>query len=106
MFPLWGRGTADLATRMVESGLRARLTCVDPRNCPREFAGSEFDAELLRDLPDEVDRCGENGEFHTFVYDGPMFERPVEIRRGDTVEREGFVFHDLLPAGQEVGHED
>jgi uncharacterized protein (TIGR00290 family) len=98
VFPLWGRDTSQLAGEMVRSGLRAQLTCVDPRACPREFAGAAFDEDLLRDLPEEVDRCGENGEFHTFAWDGPMFERPVPVRRGPVVERDGFVFADLLPA--------
>jgi uncharacterized protein (TIGR00290 family) len=100
VFPLWGRDTSQLAGEMVRSGLRAQLTCVDPRACPREFAGAAFDEDLLRDLPEEVDRCGENGEFHTFAWDGPMFERPVPVRRGPVVERDGFVFADLFPAEQ------
>ena len=87
-----------MAREMVRSGLRARLTCVDPRSCPREFAGAEFDEDLLRDLPEAVDRCGENGEFHTFAWAGPMFERPIAIRGGPVVERDGFVFADVLPA--------
>jgi uncharacterized protein (TIGR00290 family) len=98
VFPLWGRDTAALAREMVQSGLRARLTCVDPRACPREFAGALFDADLLRDLPAGVDRCGENGEFHTFAFEGPMFDRPIEICGGPVVERDGFVYADVLPA--------
>jgi uncharacterized protein (TIGR00290 family) len=97
IFPLWGEPTAALARRMIEGGLRARLTCVDPRKLPAAFAGRDFDAALLADLPPAVDPCGENGEFHSFAYAGPMFERPVPIHGGEVVERDGFVFADLLP---------
>jgi len=95
LFPLWGRPTAELAREMIASGLRARLTCVDPRVVPKELAGCEFDRELLARLPPGVDPCGENGEFHTFAWDGPMFSRPVPVTAGEVVEREGFVFADL-----------
>jgi uncharacterized protein (TIGR00290 family) len=98
LFPLWGRPTAALAREMVDAGLRARITCVDPRVLPASFAGREFDLRLLADLPPGVDPCGENGEFHTFAWDGPMFRRPVPVRGGEVVTREGFVFADLLPA--------
>jgi len=98
VFPLWGRPTAALAEEMLEAGLRARITCVDPRVLPARFAGREFDRELLADLPPGVDPCGENGEFHTFAWDGPMFRHPVPVRGGEVVAREGFVFADLLPA--------
>jgi uncharacterized protein (TIGR00290 family) len=97
LFPIWGIPTNDLARRMIEGGLRARLTCVDPRKLDASFAGRDFDAALLRDLPPSVDPCGENGEFHSFAYDGPMFRFPVAIRAGEVVERDGFVFADLLP---------
>ena len=97
LFPLWGRPTAGLAGEMVAGGLRARLTCVDPRVLDASFAGREFDGRLLSDLPPAVDPCGENGEFHTFAWDGPMFRRPVPVRSGSVVERDGFVFADLLP---------
>jgi len=73
------------------------LTCVDPRALDGSFAGREFDRALLADLPPQVDPCGENGEFHTFAWDGPMFSQPVPIRTGDVVTRDGFVFADLLP---------
>lgn len=95
VFPVWGLETRRLAEEMIESGLRARLVCVDPRKLPAEFAGREFDRQLLRDLPKEVDPCGENGEFHTFVYAGPMFRDPVPIESGEVVERDGFVFADI-----------
>jgi uncharacterized protein (TIGR00290 family) len=97
MFPLWGQPTDALARRMIAGGLRARLTCVDARQLAPSFAGRELDEALLASLPPSVDPCGERGEFHTFVYDGPMFERPVPVRCGDIVERDGFVFADLLP---------
>jgi uncharacterized protein (TIGR00290 family) len=95
VFPLWGSETKALAAEMIDGGLRARITCVDPRVLPREFAGREFDSALLADLPADVDPCGERGEFHTFAYDGPMFTRPVSIETGEIVERDGFVFADL-----------
>jgi uncharacterized protein (TIGR00290 family) len=95
-FPIWGLPTEALARDMVAAGLRARLTCVDPKQLPASFAGREFDAGLLGDLPAGVDPCGERGEFHTFAYDGPMFRRPVSVRSGEIVERDGFVFADLL----------
>ena len=98
LFPLWGRPTAPLAREMIAGGLRARLTCVDPRSLGAGFAGRDFDAALLADLPATVDPCGERGEFHTFAYDGPMFSRPVPIRSGEVVARDGFVFADLVPA--------
>jgi diphthamide synthase (EF-2-diphthine--ammonia ligase) len=97
-FPLWHRPTAALAEEMVRGGLRARLTCVDPRAVAADLAGRAFDQELLASLPPGVDPCGENGEFHTFAWDGPMFERPVPVRAGEVVARDGFVFADLLPA--------
>lgn len=96
-FPLWGQPTDALARRMIAGGLRARLTCVDPRQLAPAFAGREFDEAFLAALPPSVDRCGERGEFHSFAYAGPMFERPVAIRGGEIVERDGFVFADLLP---------
>jgi uncharacterized protein (TIGR00290 family) len=95
VFPLWGRPTAELARSMIEGGLEARLTCVDPRQLPASFAGRAFDAELLCDLPAGVDPCGERGEFHTFTHAGPMFRRAVPLERGEVVERDGFVFADL-----------
>jgi uncharacterized protein (TIGR00290 family) len=97
-FPLWQRPTAALAEEMIRSGLRARLTCVDPRVMPAELAGEAFDRALLGRLPRGVDPCGENGEFHTFAWDGPMFRHPIGIMKGEVVTRDGFVFADLLPA--------
>jgi len=98
LFPLWGRPTRALAEEMIALGQQAVLTCVDPRALPRAFAGRAFDAALLRELPAEVDPCGERGEFHTFVSAGPMFTAPLAVRVGEVVERDGFVFADLLPA--------
>jgi uncharacterized protein (TIGR00290 family) len=98
IFPLWGIPTDVLARDMIAGGLRARLTCIDPRQLDRKFAGREFDAALLEELPSSVDPCGERGEFHSFAYDGPMFARSVAVRSGEVVERDGFVFADLLPA--------
>jgi uncharacterized protein (TIGR00290 family) len=95
VFPVWGLPTLRLAEDMIASGLRARLVCVDPRKLPREFAGRDFDADFLRDLPPEVDPCGENGEFHSFVYAGPMFSEPIPVESGEVVERAGFVFADV-----------
>ncbi|MGB6895422.1 MAG: ATP-binding protein [Dehalococcoidia bacterium] len=97
-FPLWMRDTASLAQEMIGGGLRAFLTCIDPRKVPREMAGRAYDETLLASLPECIDPCGENGEFHTFVWDGPMFTRPIDVRLGETVERDGFLFSDLLPA--------
>lgn len=98
-FPLWGRDPGALAREMIAGGLRACVTCLDPRKVPRGLAGRAFDGSFLAALPDGADPCGERGEFHTFAWDGPVFSRPIPVRLGETVEREGFVFTDLLPAG-------
>jgi uncharacterized protein (TIGR00290 family) len=98
LFPLWGRPTAALADEMLAGGLQAFITCVDPRAVPASFAGRAFDRALLAALPPGVDPCGENGEFHTFAWDGPMFRYPVPVRVGEVVARGGFVFADLLPS--------
>ena len=97
VFPLWERPTAALAREMIAGGLRARLTCVDSRVLGREFAGREYDARLLADLPAAADPCGENGEFHSFVYDGPFFRHPIAVERGELHQDGDFVFADLLP---------
>jgi len=99
LFPLWGRDTRKLAAEMIDGGLVAHVTCVDPRKLDRAFAGRRFDRTLLADLPTGVDPCGENGEFHTFVSAGPMFHEAVPIRTGEVVERDGFVFADMAPVG-------
>ena len=98
MFPLFGADTTALARTMVAGGLRARLTCVNPKVVDRRFAGREFDSALLDELPPSVDPCGERGEFHSFAYAGPMFDKPIAIASGAVVERDGFVFADVLPA--------
>jgi uncharacterized protein (TIGR00290 family) len=98
IFPVWGKETGALAREMIAGGLKARLTCVDPRKLPASFAGRAFDADLLADLPDGIDPCGENGEFHTCVFAGPMFEHEIDMQLGEVQERDGFVFADLLPA--------
>ena len=97
VFPLWLRDTAGLAREMLASGLRAVLTCVDPKALGRDFAGRAFDQALLDDLPEDVDPCGENGEFHTVVIAGPMLAAPLAVTVGPIVERDGFVFADVVP---------
>jgi uncharacterized protein (TIGR00290 family) len=99
-FPLWELPTDKLAREMIAGGLRARLTCVDLKQLTADFAGREFNPHLLRDLPANVDPCGERGEFHTCVYAGPMFSCELRLVAGESVERDGFAFADLLlPAG-------
>jgi uncharacterized protein (TIGR00290 family) len=98
LFPLWGRDTTRLARHFIKAGFQAVLVCVDPRMLSPAFAGRSFDEHLLDELPPEVDPCGENGEFHTFVYGGPIFRRPIACALGDVVERDGFVFADLMAA--------
>lgn len=96
LFPLFGAGTTALAAEMLAAGLGAKLTCVDPRVLDGAFAGRDFDRALLNDLPASVDPCGERGEFHTFAYQGPMFSRPIPVETGEVVNRDGFVFADVL----------
>jgi uncharacterized protein (TIGR00290 family) len=95
LFPIWGIPTDRLAAEMVENGLRSVLTCVNPKHLDRSFAGREFDRALLADLPADVDKCGERGEFHSFAYDGPMFHHPLAVTVGEVVDRDGFVFADV-----------
>jgi uncharacterized protein (TIGR00290 family) len=95
IFPVWGIPTRELALSMIKSGVRSKLTCIDSKRLAPEFAGREFNEQLLSDLPPEIDPCGENGEFHTFVYAGPMFERDLPVELGEIVSRDGFVFADL-----------
>lgn len=96
LFPIWKtKPTTDLAHDMIEGGLQARLTCVNPKQLDGSFAGRLFDRSLLADLPAGIDPCGENGEFHSFAFAGPMFSQPIRTRLGDVVERDGYVFADL-----------
>jgi uncharacterized protein (TIGR00290 family) len=99
LFPLWNLPTGSLARQMIAAGLRAKITCVDPKVLPREFAGREFDLQFLSDLPKNIDPCGENGEFHSFVYDGPEFAHPIPVSVVETIERDDFVFADVKKEG-------
>lgn len=103
LFPIWHEPTASLARRMIDAGVEAVLTCVDPKRLPRSFAGRRFDRALLDELPEGVDPCGENGEFHTCVLAGPMFRERVRAAVGEVVERDGFCFADLIPDPAVVG---
>ena len=96
LFPLWLKDTRQLARDFIAAGFRAILVCIDPRQLDPAFCGREFDESLLADLPASADPCGEKGEFHTFVYEGPIFRRPIPVKRGEVVERDGFWFCDLL----------
>jgi len=102
LFPVWAIPTATLARQMIASGIRAKLTCVDSAQIDPQFAGREFDARLLSDLPSSADPCGENGEFHSFVYAGPMFSEPIYIESGEVVQRDQFFYADLLPSPTSV----
>jgi len=96
VFPIWGRPTPGLARDMIDAGLRAVVTCVDPQRLDATFAGREFNAEFLRELPRSVDPCGENGEFHTFAFAGPMFGHAIGVRMGEQVERDGAIYTDFM----------
>jgi uncharacterized protein (TIGR00290 family) len=98
LFPLWQIPTEQLGRDMIAAGVKAKITCVDPAKLAKSFAGREYDLELLRALPTGIDPCGENGEFHTFVCDAPVFSSPIQVQAGVVIERDGFVFADLLPA--------
>ena len=100
LFPIWKIDTRELAARFLKDGFRAVTACVDPRKLIPSFAGRELNAAFFRDLPRDVDPCGENGEFHTFVFDGPIFRSPIPVRVGPVVERDSFVFCDLAPESQ------
>jgi uncharacterized protein (TIGR00290 family) len=109
IFPVWcpslGLTTAQLARQMIAAGLRARLTCIDPRHLDPSFAGRSFDAQLLAGLPPAVDPCGERGEFHTFACAGPIFTRTISVTPGAVVERDNFIYADLLPAPGPIAEE-
>jgi uncharacterized protein (TIGR00290 family) len=100
LFPVWKIPTDALAQEMIKGGLRAKLVCIDPKKLSPDFAGRDFNEQLLRDLPAGVDPCGENGEFHTFVYAGPMFNREIPVVAGERIERDGFWYADVLPKEQ------
>ena len=102
IFPIWKRDTWELAAEFCARGFRAVTVCVDGKVLDRSFAGRELSEEFFRDLPPQADPCGENGEFHTFVYDGPIFKQPVRCASGEIVERDGFYFCDLIPQGKAV----
>lgn len=102
LFPIWRQPTAALARSFIRDGFEAVAVCIDPAVLDASFAGRSFDARFLADLPEGVDPCGENGEFHTFVWDGPILSRPIPVRRGEVVERDGFVFCDLLAADADI----
>jgi uncharacterized protein (TIGR00290 family) len=97
VFPLWKKDTAELASYFIKEGFRAILCTVDPKALDPSFCGRDFDESFLSDLSTGVDPCGENGEFHTFVYGGPMFEKEIPVRKGDVVLRDGFYFADIIP---------
>jgi uncharacterized protein (TIGR00290 family) len=99
VFPLWMSDTKQLAWEMLKAGFRAVITCVDPKKIAPAFAGRFFDESFLKSIPSQVNPCGENGEFHTFVYDGPVFKRPISVRVGELVTRDGFVFADVVRMG-------
>ena len=98
VFPLWGRPTRSLADDMIDAGTEAHICTVDLKKLPATFAGRRFDRVLLEALPEGIDPCGENGEFHSFVSGGPMLSRKVAVKTGETIERDGFAYTDLLPA--------
>jgi uncharacterized protein (TIGR00290 family) len=97
LFPVWQIPTGRLAREMIAAGVKAKVTCVDPSKLGKSFAGRDYDLQLLQDFPPGIDPCGENGEFHTFVNDAPVFSRPIGVRPGQVLERDGFVFADVLP---------
>ena len=97
LYPIWRRNTTDLIKEFIELGFKAVLSCVDSKTLDKSFAGKTIDEDFLNSLPAIIDPCGENGEFHTFVYDGPSFAQPVKFAIGETVSRDGFWFCDLVP---------
>ncbi len=97
VFPLWLKPTRELAEAMIEGGLEATITCIDPKKISSRFAGRYFNLDFINDLPDSIDPCGENGEFHSCVHNGPMFNHPISVTTGEVVERDNFVFADLIP---------
>jgi len=102
IFPIWRRDTTEIVQTFIDLGFKAYLTCVDGEKLGEEFAGRPIDVDLIRDLPDGVDPCGENGEFHSYVYDGPIFQRPVDLNVGEVVLRDVRYFADLIPANRQI----
>jgi len=103
LFPIWKTtSTRELAEEMIAAGLKARLTCVNPKRLDPSFCGRVFDRSFIDDLPRDVDPCGENGEFHSFAFEGPMFQHPIEHQLGEIVERDGYVFADIVHAVPEA----
>src|ERR1700676_2011461 len=103
LFPIWKRDTRELIREFHENGFRAIAVCVDPKVLDRSFAGRELDHAFFRDLPAGLEPCGENGEFHTFVFDGPIFRNPIAVRAGEIVERDSYINADLMPSPAVVG---
>ena len=95
IFPIWKTPTNDLAHMLIDEGFKAKVTCIDPKKLPTDFVGRDYNLSFLDDLPEGIDPCGENGEFHTIVYDGPLLKFPLFLKAGEIVEREGFVFADF-----------
>jgi diphthamide synthase (EF-2-diphthine--ammonia ligase) len=104
LFPVWEIPTKKLALEMIAAGVKAKVTCVDPTKLDRSFAGRDFNVPFVQSLPEAVDPCGENGEFHTFIYDAPIFTRGIDVKTGEIVERDGFVFADVLGTLPEAQH--
>jgi uncharacterized protein (TIGR00290 family) len=98
IFPLWGMPTAQLAQEMISNGLRCYITSIDTKHLSRDLIGREYNRQFLEALPKTVDPCGEHGEFHTFVFDGPMFRKPIDVTVGEIIEQDGFVYADLRAA--------
>jgi uncharacterized protein (TIGR00290 family) len=98
LFPLWQIPTRQLALNMIAAGVKAKVTCVDPSKLGGSYAGRDYDLAFIESLPEGADPCGENGEFHTFVHDAPVFTHPIDVETGDIVERDGFIFADVIPA--------
>jgi uncharacterized protein (TIGR00290 family) len=103
LFPIWKRDTRELIRSFHAARFRAIAACIDPEVLDRSFAGRELDDSFFQDLPAGVDPCGENGEFHTFVFDGPIFREPISVRTGEILERDSFIYCDLLPAAAAAG---
>ena len=104
IFPIWATPTDELSREMISSGLRTIITCINPKQLSKEFIGREFDVSFLDSLPETIDPCGENGEFHSFVFDGPMFKEKIDIFLGDIVCRDDFVFADILHLSHKAGY--